>query len=411
MANKKILFDVTLLRKFPKRPTGILRVCAEFCYWFLNNAASDVEFCFFEKSTKQFYFMDPAQVKTILHKMCDPSTPTKQPSKKPKLFNKIDLLIKKIKLLITSKKVNFQECGVYFDLGLNARESYLTNLLKNKERYGFKLITFCHDLIPVLEPQFAWIESQKAFDEINHFFEFIGKYSDHIFCVSKYTQKDLTRFLKNHNIPLPSTSIFINGSNPTKKTSQTQKSFHNLTPNNFILYVSSIDKRKNQDIIYKAYRLLKERGIENLPKVVLVGAYLGDARSFLNYIKWDPNIKDLFVTLDNISDLELDWLYENCLFTVYPSLYEGWGIPVAESLNHGKFCLASNATSIPEVGGDFVEYIHPLDTFSWAQKIYEYISNPQMLQNRVQKIEQEYKPQTWDVSIKEAYNRILDYTN
>jgi len=406
---KKILFDVTLLRKFPKRPTGILRVCAEFCNWFLKNAPSQVEFCFFEKTVKQFFFMHPSQIEAIVNTMCSPSpsTPLPKPSKS-KLLQKIILLAKKFTLIVSSKRVNFKDYSIYFDLGLNARKSYLTTLLKHKMRHNFKLVTFCHDLIPALEPQFAWVETQKAFADINHFFKFIGEHSAHIFCVSKHTQKDLSFFLDSNNIPHPKMSIFINGSNLTHSSSTPLNALQDLIPNNFILYVSSIDKRKNHQVIYKAYRLLKEKGKENLPKIVFVGAHLGDAKSFLNYITWDPKVKDLFLTFDNVSDLELDWLYKNCLFTLYPSLYEGWGIPVAESLAHGKFCLASNATSIPEVGGDFVDYVHPLDTFAWATKISDYIDNPTILHDRTQRIKEQYKPQIWDTSIKEAYETLLE---
>lgn len=402
---KKIFFDVTLLRSCPKRPTGILRVSSEFCRWFLKNAPTQVEFCFYEKTMNRFFVMQPSHVKKILESMCNP--PSVQTFSIPKFLRKIVVLAKKAKLILSNKKASFNNCSVYFDLGLNARNSFLETLLKNKNKYGFKLATFCHDLIPVLEPQFAWIENQKSFDNINNFFKFIGKYSNHIFCVSKHTQKDLLFFLKNNNIPASNTSIFVNGSNLSHNFSKSIKSLHDLTPNNYILYVSSIDKRKNHDIIYKAYRLLKERGKKNLPKMVFVGAHLGGGRHFLNYMTWDPNVKDLMISLDNVSDIELEWLYKNCLFTVYPSLYEGWGIPVAESLERGKFCLASSATSIPEVGGDFIEYIHPLDTFTWAQKISHFIDNPEMLNERIQQIQKYYKPQFWDDSIKEAYQTLL----
>jgi len=59
------------------------------------------------------------------------------------------------------------------------------------------------------------------------------------------------------------------------------------------------------------------------------------------------------------SDAELTWLYQNCQFTVYVSLAEGWGLPIGESLWFGKSCMASRATAMPEVGGDRVVYVDP----------------------------------------------------
>ena len=62
----------------------------------------------------------------------------------------------------------------------------------------------------------------------------------------------------------------------------------------------------------------------------------------LSDIAHDPRVAGDFLTLSHVSDGELQWLYEHCLFTVFPSLYEGWGLPVAESLMNGKFVLASS---------------------------------------------------------------------
>jgi glycosyltransferase involved in cell wall biosynthesis len=63
--------------------------------------------------------------------------------------------------------------------------------------------------------------------------------------------------------------------------------------------------------------------------------------------------------LENVSDAQLALLYSACYFTVFPSRAEGYGLPVAESLGAGKLCVASNATSIPEVAGDLADYFDP----------------------------------------------------
>ena len=56
--------------------------------------------------------------------------------------------------------------------------------------------------------------------------------------------------------------------------------------------------------------------------------------------------------VDSPSDRELAYLYQRCLFAAYPSLYEGWGLPVGEAAWFGKYVISSNATSLPEVCGD-----------------------------------------------------------
>ncbi|MGB6657128.1 MAG: glycosyltransferase, partial [Methylovirgula sp.] len=61
------------------------------------------------------------------------------------------------------------------------------------------------------------------------------------------------------------------------------------------------------------------------------------------------------------SDAALGWLYSACLFTIFPSLLEGWGLPVGESLWFGKSCAASKTSPIPAVGGDLCVYFDPHD--------------------------------------------------
>lgn len=73
----------------------------------------------------------------------------------------------------------------------------------------------------------------------------------------------------------------------------------------------------------------------------------------------DPETAERFIFLHNADDQELSWLYKNCMFTVYPSHYEGWGLPVAESMHYRTPCIASEASSIPEIAGELVSYFNP----------------------------------------------------
>ncbi len=68
-----------------------------------------------------------------------------------------------------------------------------------------------------------------------------------------------------------------------------------------------------------------------------------------------------------VSDDELVWLYRNCYANLYPSLFEGFGLPVLEGMQFGAATIASSATSIPEVAGDAAILLPPEDTEGWAQ--------------------------------------------
>ena len=96
----------------------------------------------------------------------------------------------------------------------------------------------------------------------------------------------------------------------------------------------------------------------------------------LSDLRLDFRIKPYVKILNHVSDGDLALLYQYAEFTVFPSLYEGWGLPIAESLAFGKFCLASNAASIPEVGGALVEYLDPWDLPAWAERLKWYFDSP-----------------------------------
>ncbi|MBC7943033.1 glycosyltransferase, partial [Candidatus Saccharibacteria bacterium] len=108
----------------------------------------------------------------------------------------------------------------------------------------------------------------------------------------------------------------------------------------------------------------------------------------------DPDTKDLFVFLHDASDEELSWIYDHSLFSVYPSHYEGWGLPVAESIAHGVPCIASNTSSIPEIAGDLIPYFSPTSTDECLQAICGLLDD-KTLSNAKQKISA-YRPTSWD---------------
>ena len=105
--------------------------------------------------------------------------------------------------------------------------------------------------------------------------------------------------------------------------------------------------------------------------------------------------------MPNVTDTELSDLYRGALFTVYPSFYEGWGLPVAESLAFGKFCLASTAPSLREVGKDWIEYLDPHDEQIWAQKILWFYRHPETILEREKQIENEFTPLPWSKTCRE----------
>jgi glycosyltransferase involved in cell wall biosynthesis len=104
------------------------------------------------------------------------------------------------------------------------------------------------------------------------------------------------------------------------------------------------------------------------------------------------------VLVDNPSDGELKSLYNGCLFTVFPSLYEGWGLPVTESLSLGKPCIVSNAASLPEAGGALARYFDPENATEATAVIRAVLEDRAGLAAWEAQVVREFRPVSWEVS-------------
>ena len=123
--------------------------------------------------------------------------------------------------------------------------------------------------------------------------------------------------------------------------------FAHLPPEGFWLSVGTIEPRKNQRRLLEAYRLTKSP----LPLVLAGGK---------GWLMDEFAAEDVLLT-GYVSDEELEWLYRNCFAFLYPSLFEGFGMPVLEALTLGAPVICSNTTSLPEVAGEAGILVDPLD--------------------------------------------------
>jgi glycosyltransferase involved in cell wall biosynthesis len=138
--------------------------------------------------------------------------------------------------------------------------------------------------------------------------------------------------------------------------------FSALKPGGFWLSVGTIEPRKNHGRLLDAYRMLKAEGRAAMP-IVLAGGQgwlLDHFDSFLHGLEPGREV----ILPGYVSDEELKWLYRNCFGFIYPSLFEGFGMPVLEALGFGAMVLCSNTSSLPEVAGDAALLFDPEDTLS-----------------------------------------------
>jgi glycosyltransferase involved in cell wall biosynthesis len=180
-------------------------------------------------------------------------------------------------------------------------------------------------------------------------------------------------------------------------------------PDVYILSVGTIEGRKNHQLLYYALKgLIKEHS--STPPIVIAGRRGWLSADFQYMAENDPDIQEKIIIMEKITDSELRWLYENCLFTIFPSFYEGWGLPIAESLGYGKVTLASDTSSMLEVGDKFADYFSPFSPDQLSDLLLKY-QDLAVRQKREESIKKGYKTRTWDDCAKSFAELVEELTS
>lgn len=222
-----------------------------------------------------------------------------------------------------------------------------------------KLVVTIHDLIFVRYPNLYSFWDRK----IHYYkFKFASKRADLIIAISEQTKLDIIDFLK---IPSEKIQVVYQGCSPAFKEiysnaeKETVISKFNL-PSKFILNVGTIEPRKNALSIVKA---IKNTEI----KLVLIGKktkYFDEIQLFEKEHKMDN-----LLHLSNVSQKELAIIYQLATVFVYPSIFEGFGIPIIEALFSKTPVITTNSGVFPEAGGENSIYVNPYNIEELSEKI------------------------------------------
>jgi glycosyltransferase involved in cell wall biosynthesis len=178
-------------------------------------------------------------------------------------------------------------------------------------------------------------------------------YADHIVTISNFSKESFLRYFPYY--PEERVSVVYLGNRPTlnkslgKSTIQAVKAKFDLAES-FWLDVGTLEPRKNYRLLLEAYARLVKEGNESKPLYIAGGK--GWMENDIQERVKELGISDKIRFLGYVSDEELSVLYSTCYAFIYPSLYEGFGLPVLEAMSCGAPIITSNNSSIPEVVGD-----------------------------------------------------------
>ena len=257
-------------------------------------------------------------------------------------------------------------------------QPYLLNLANTAPILYFKNIITIHDLIYLRFP--AWF-SKKYY----HFYKWmtprIAARSKHILTVSAFSKKEIVELL---NVDEGKVSIIHNA---VSDQLTAENGVLVLDYGKYILSVSSLDPRKNLVRLIEAFQQLPAQDLN----LVVVGKKINP----LFNVKLDY---ERIFYVENASDQQLAHLYRNAELFVYPSLYEGFGIPPLEAMANGCPVVASNASSLPEVLGEAAYYVDPTKSDSIREAISAVLADAALKNVLREKGKQQVKKYSWQRS-------------
>lgn len=233
---------------------------------------------------------------------------------------------------------------------------------------GTPILSIVYDLQFLDYPGF-FTEQERFYRQLH--FDQVCQRADHVATISEFTRQSV---LRNSNLsPEQVTTIhigFIHDYSIATDPLETQKVLERLglKPKRYLFYPANFWAHKNHGILLQAFQLFRQKHPESDLKIVLTGA-LDDRREMLVADAKRMGLDAHVITPGFLPDREIGILYGHAKGLIFPSLYEGFGIPLLEAMQAGIPVACSNVTSLPEIGDEAVLYFNPRDASEVGQSI------------------------------------------
>jgi glycosyltransferase involved in cell wall biosynthesis len=288
-----------------------------------------------------------------------------------------------------------------------AYADYASLVAAVRQRYGVRFALFVHDLLPVRRPEFFAEESAPVAER---WFVAVLPQTEMLLTFSKATARDFEAFMKERQIaPAPTVQAIPGGAGFVRaRQGPTPEGWQFAARRDYALCVSTLEPRKNHALLFRVWqKMLENMPRAKVPLLVFAGRTGWLADDLMQQMKNTGFVGGKIQLVEDAGDDQLAEIYRHCLFTVFPSFGEGWGLPVSESLAFGKPCFASDVPAITEAGGTFARYFDPNNASSAYALIRATIDDPQDLQTWSEEIARSYAPVPW-VATAEALVAALD---
>jgi glycosyltransferase involved in cell wall biosynthesis len=246
------------------------------------------------------------------------------------------------------------------------------------------------------------------------------KWAKKIIAVSKNTKKDLMELYK---VPEKKIEVIYEGVSENFKTqisklkTITQNSKFNtkylptgqagqISDTKYLLFIGRLEKRKNIEGIISAFEILKEK--YNIPHSLVLAGSPGYGYESSKLKVQNSKFKNDIIEMGYVSEEEKFSLIENADVFLFPTFYEGFGLPILEAQAQGVPVVTSNVSSMPEVGGDSVAYSTPSEPISIADSIYKIISDENFRNDLIKKGNENVKKFSWEKCAEEISQLLIE---
>jgi len=259
-------------------------------------------------------------------------------------------------------------------------ENYFLKIRELRKKYGIRYVPMIHDVIPLMTPEHC---SHLLVEEFCQWFSTLPFEVDGAVTNSEWSAMDVrhqvAKFLPQAVFPIH--PIALNGDmrrDFSTRAINASNTINHLLPHDssFVLCVGTLESRKNHLLLFKAWeQLLENYDATDVPFLVCLGkaGWLFDEAA--EFLRARPALSAKIILISSVTDHSLAVLYEASLFAVYNSFYEGWGLPVTESLAFGALPLIPCHTSLTEAGGRAAVYFRSNDLCDLYTKLETLIFN------------------------------------
>lgn len=243
-------------------------------------------------------------------------------------------------------------------------KDYFLHVRHVARQYGVRYVPMIHDCIPLVTPEHC---APALVEEFAQWFSGMVALADSALTNSEWSAADARRIAEaiRPDVELPVSVVRLDADLKKELGASAAAGWADRPDlpqpgEPFVLCVGTIESRKNHLMLFHAWlTLVRKHGAERVPRLVCIGkqGWLADAAMTL----WrnSPVLQDRVIIAHGVPDVTLAALYGAALFTVTNSHYEGWGLPVTESLSFGRVPLVARNTSLVEAGGEGAVYFEP----------------------------------------------------